>query len=70
LARHEKVLAYVVNRLDAGANLEDVLKEEYVRRQASPHEVDRILGDPETVEAARRRMHQDLKFEGSGPGRP
>lgn len=58
--RREKVLAYIVSRLDAGAHLDDVIQEEYVRRQATPHEVDQILADPEIVAAARKRMHREL----------
>lgn len=66
--RQEKVFSYIISRLDSGARLEDVVEEEYVRRQASPQEVERILGDPEIVEAARKRMHKDLKFDGPNPG--
>ncbi len=65
--RQEKVLAYIVGRLDAGAHLDDVVQEEYVRRLASAHEVDQILGDPEVVETARKRMHRDLGSEDLRP---
>lgn len=61
--RQEKVLAYIVCRLDAGGHLRDVVQEEYVRRLASAHEVEQILGNPEVVETARKRMHRDLGSE-------
>jgi hypothetical protein len=39
--REEKVLEFVIHRLGDGANLEDVVREEYVRRHASPEEDNR-----------------------------
>jgi hypothetical protein len=67
-ARQEKVLTYIIGRLESGASLDDVVQEEYVRRQASPQEVDRILSDPEIIESARKRMHEDFGSEGLRPG--
>lgn len=59
--REEKVLEYVVHRLGDGARLGDVLQEEYVRRHASPEEVEDILDNPRLVQAARKRMEEDLE---------
>jgi hypothetical protein len=36
------------------------MQEEYVRRLASPAEVEQILGNLRLVEAARKRMEEDL----------
>jgi hypothetical protein len=40
--RADKVLEYIVHRIDAGASLRDVVREEYVRRMTTGDEVDRI----------------------------
>ena len=62
-ARERRVLEYVVHRLNEGANLHDVAEEEYVRRNASQSQIDEILCNPKTVEAARERMQEEF---GSG----
>ncbi len=59
-ARIEKVIEYVAHRLDQGAHLEEVMQEEYVRRQTSPHEVEQVVSDPRIVEAARGRIHREF----------
>lgn len=66
-ARRDKVLEYIVHRVDSGASLRDVVQEEYVRRTTTGDEVDRILSDPRIVQTARERMRRDLEFEGSAP---
>jgi hypothetical protein len=58
--REEKVLEYVAHRLGDGAHLRDVMQEEYVRRLVSPDEVEEILGNPRLIEAARKKMKEDL----------
>jgi hypothetical protein len=67
--RLEKVLSYVAHRLDEGARLEEVIREEYVRRRASPHEIERVIADPGIVAAAREGMHRDFGSGGLDPGR-
>jgi hypothetical protein len=59
--REDLVLEYVIHRLGDGANLEDILREQYVRRHASPDEVQDILDNPELVEAARKKMEEDFE---------
>lgn len=66
--RMEKVISYVAHRLEDGAHLEDVIQEEYVRRQTSPGELEQILDDRRIVEAARRRMHREFGSEEMSPG--
>ena len=61
--REEKVAEYIIHRLGEGAHLGDVVQEEYVRRNASPVEVDEICSDPRLIEAAHDYMKQDF---GSG----
>lgn len=57
-AREEKVLEYIVHRLNEGASLHDVAEEDYVRRNLSGSQIDDILTNPKIVEAARERMQQ------------
>jgi len=59
--REEKVLAYIAHRLADGAALEDIVQEQYVRRHASPAEVEDILDDPRLVEATREKMEEDFE---------
>ena len=63
-AREKRVVDYIVHRLDDGANLREIVEEEYVRRNASPQEVEHILEKPELVEAARGHMEEDFKAGG------
>ncbi len=58
--RQEKVLEYIIHRLGDGARLRDVMQKEYVRRLASPAEVEQILDNPRLVEAARKKVEEDL----------
>jgi hypothetical protein len=61
--REERVIEYIIHRLGDGAHLADVVEEEYVRRNASPLEVEEICSDPRLMEAAHEYMKQDF---GSG----
>lgn len=60
-AREQKVLDYIVHRVNEGANLQNVLEEEYVRRNASRNEIDEISSNPQVVEAARESMKQEFE---------
>jgi hypothetical protein len=59
--REEKVLEYIIHRVSEGAHLADVTQEEYVRRNASPAEVEEICSNPRLVEAAREHMEEDFR---------
>jgi hypothetical protein len=59
-AREEKVVEYIIHRLGEGASLQEIVSEEYVRRNASPAEVDEISSKPELVQAAREHMERDF----------
>jgi hypothetical protein len=61
--REEKVLQYILHRVGEGAHLQDVVQEDYVRRNASPTEVEEICARPELVQTAREHMERDF---GSG----
>jgi len=58
--REEKVMEYIIHRLGEGASLHAVVEEEYVRRNATPAEVEEICARPELVQAAREHMEQDF----------
>jgi hypothetical protein len=58
--RQDKVLEYVIHRIEDGANLREVLQEEYVRRNATAEEIERILENPRLIEAAGEQMREDL----------
>jgi len=58
--RQEKLLEYVVHRVKDGANLQEVLQEEYIRRNATSEEIRRVLENPKLVEAAGEQMREDF----------
>ena len=58
--REEKVMEYIIHRLGEGVSLQEIIDEEYVRRNATPAEVEEICARPELVQAAREHMEQDF----------
>ncbi len=68
--REKRVLEYIIHRIGDGAHLRDVMKEEYVRRNASPDEVEQILENPKLVEAAHEQMRDDFTSGELDPKRP
>ncbi|MDQ3795109.1 MAG: hypothetical protein M3316_05455 [Actinomycetota bacterium] len=68
-AREEKVVEYIIHRLGEGASLQEIVSEEYVRRNASPAEVDEISSKPELVQAAREHMERDFSSGDIDPTR-
>jgi hypothetical protein len=58
--RQDKVLEYVVHRIEDGSNLREVLEEEYVRRNATADEVQSILEDPRLIQAAGEQLREDF----------
>ena len=56
--REEKVLRYIIHRIDENADLHEVVREPYVRRNCSQGEIDEILSSPELVHACREHMEQ------------
>ena len=70
--RQDKVLEYVIHHIEDGANLREVLQEEYVRRNATTEEVQRILENPRLIEAAGEQLREDFSSGKLDPhqGRP
>ena len=56
--RQGRVLRYIVHRLGEDARLQDVVEEEYVRRNATRDEVDRIITNPELIHSSRERLEK------------
>jgi hypothetical protein len=54
--REEKVLWYIIHRINEDVPLHDVFHEEYVQRNCSQVEIDDIAANPELVHAARENM--------------
>jgi hypothetical protein len=67
--REERVIEYIIHRLGDGASLPEIVREEYVRRNSSPDEVDEMCSNPRLVEAARERMEEDFESEELDPNR-
>jgi gamma-glutamyltranspeptidase len=59
-AREEKVLQYIIHRIEKGANLQEVVQEDYVRRNATSDEVKQICSNPRLVAAARESLGHDF----------
>lgn len=59
--REEKVLEYVIHRMGGGARLEEVVDEEYVRRNLTRDEIEKVTGDPRLVHAVRDRMEAEFE---------
>jgi hypothetical protein len=56
--REEKVLRYIIHRVNEDADLREVLREDYVQRNCSQAEIDEITANPALVHAAREHMEQ------------
>lgn len=68
--RERKVREYIIHRVGDGAHLREILQEEYVRRNASPQEVGRILEAPELIEAAHEQLREDFSSGRLDPKAP
>ena len=67
--REEKVLRYIVHRLDEEAHLREVLQEPYVRRNCTQEELDEIIRNPELVHACREHTEKFFHSEELAPKR-
>ncbi len=54
--REEKILRYILHRVDADADLREVFREPYVRRNCSQSEIDEIVRSPELVHHCREHL--------------
>ena len=59
--RQEKVLQYIIGRIDENVPLQEVLQEDYVRRNCSRAEIEQIVSNPEFLEAASERLGGSIR---------
>jgi hypothetical protein len=65
----EKVLHYIIHRIDQDADLHEVLREPYVRRNCSQAEIDEIASSADLVHACRKHLHQTFRSRELEPSR-
>ena len=68
--REEKVLRYIIHRVNESAPLHDVVQEDYVRRNCTQAEIDEIVNAPELVHACRENLWQTFKSGELDPLQP
>jgi hypothetical protein len=61
--RQEKVLQYILGRMNESAPLQEVLQEEYVRRNCSRSELEQIVRSPELIGAARDQLGESFRSD-------
>jgi hypothetical protein len=61
--RQQKVLQYIIGRMNEGAPLQEVLEEEYVRRNCSRSEIELIVSSPELIGAAREQLGESFRSD-------
>ena len=61
--RQEKVLHYIIGRIDKDVPVQHILQEDYVRRNCSQQEIEQIISHPEFVQAARERLGESFRSE-------
>jgi len=66
----QRAREYIIHRVKQGAHLRDVLREEYVQRNASRAVIDDILEDPRLIDAARKQMREDFSSKRLEPTPP
>ena len=62
-ARQQKVSDYILARMENDVPLQEVIREDYVRRNASQAEVEQIVSTPEFIESARERLGESFRSE-------
>jgi hypothetical protein len=61
--RQQKVSDYIIGRMEKDVPLQQVLREDYVRRNCSQAEVEQIISTPEFIETARERLGESFRSE-------
>ena len=61
--RQRSVLQYIISRIDENVPLQEVLQEEYVRRNCSRAELAQIISSPEFIKAARERLGESFRSD-------
>ena len=61
--RQQKVSDYIIARMEGDVPFRQVLEEDYVRRNASQAEIERIVSSPAFIETARERLGETFRSE-------
>jgi hypothetical protein len=61
--RQQKVSDYIIARMEKDVPFRQVLTEDYVRRNSSQEEIERIVSSPEFIETARERLGETFRSE-------
>jgi hypothetical protein len=61
--RQQKVSDYIIARMEKDVPLQEVLREDYVRRNCSQAEVEQIVSTPGFIETARVRLGESFRSE-------
>ena len=69
-SEEDKVREYISHRIRNGANLREVLQEEYVLRNTTQNERDEIIRDPRVVQQSREGLKQDFDSDELAPKHP
>ena len=67
--REEKVLQYIIHRMNDGAPLHEVMQEDYVRRNCSQSKIHELVNAPEVVHACRAQLWETFRSGELEPGR-
>jgi hypothetical protein len=67
--REEKVLQYIIHRMNDETPLQDVIREDYVRRNCSEDKIHELVNDPEFVHACREHLWQTFRSDELNPSR-
>ena len=59
--RQQKVSDYILGRMEDDVPLQQVLREDYPRRNCSQAEVEQIVSSPEFIETARERLGESFR---------
>ena len=62
-ARQQKVSDYMLARMEDDVPLQEVIREDYVRRNCSQAEVEQIVSTPEFIERARERLGESFRSD-------
>src|SRR5215203_1832604 len=61
--RQQKVSDYIIARMEKEVPFRQVLTEDYVRRNSSQAEIERIISSAEFIETARQRLGESFRSE-------
>lgn len=57
----DRIREYIIHRINEGAHLKNVLGEDYVRRNCSQGQIDKIINDPRLVHEARLSLEHEFE---------